>query len=307
MRHVAFAGLLLGLFSALVPGSQEADQRLTISIETDLVTLPVTVTDRHGQFVPGLTRDQFSVYDNGELQTIEFFTSEDMPATVGLVIDSSSSMRGRREEVTAAATAFAAWSHPLDELFTVNFNEAVWPGLPPHIAFAQNGEQLRAALAGAPAQGKTAVYDAIDRALDHLALGTRDRKVLVIVSDGGDNASSQTLGGVVEHARRANAVIYSVMLIDPDDRDARPDVLKKLARETGGSAFAPKRIQDVMDAFGRIARAIRSGYTIGFSPTGAPADGFRTIRVVANAGDGRRLNVRTREGYYAGRTPQTIR
>jgi Ca-activated chloride channel family protein len=127
------------------------------------------------------------------------------------------------------------------------------------------------------------------------------------VSDGGDNASSRTLGGVLERARRADAVIYSVMLVDPDNRDARPDVLKKLAGETGGAAFAPKRVQDVMEVFARIAREIRSGYTIGFSPSGTPDEGFHSVRVVVAADDGRQLTVRTRAGYYAGHTPHVVR
>lgn len=305
MRNPAFPVLIL-LTTALVSASRQNPPPI-ISIETNLVTLPVTVTDRHGRFVAGLTLDQFSVFDNNERQSIEFFSSDDMPATVGLVIDSSGSMRGHREHVTAAATAFVSLSHPLDELFTVNFNERVWPGLPPHLAFAENVGQLRAALAGAPAQGMTAVFDAVDSALDHLLLGTRDRKVLVLVSDGGDNASTQTLRGILERARRADAVIYSVMLVDPDNRDARPDILKKLARETGGAAFAPKRVQDVMEVFARIAREIRSGYTIGFSPSGEPDEGFHPIRVVAAADGGRQLTVRTRAGYYAGRTTHVVR
>jgi VWFA-related protein len=268
-------------------------------VQTNLVMLPVTVLDRRGVFVPGLTRENFTIYDNGTPRAIQFFTSEDLPATVGLVIDSSSSMYDRRDEVTAAATAFAGFSHPLDELFTMNFNERVWPGLPPKVAFAENVEQLRAALARAPAQGMTALYDAVDRALDHLQLGTHDRKILIVVSDGGNNAGRQTLDAVLEHARRAGAVVYSVMLFEPGDRDARPGVLKKLARETGGEVFWPKRVQDVMDAFTRIAREIRSGYTLGFSPPDTP-DGFRVVRVVVNVGDHRQLIARTRAGYYAG-------
>lgn len=308
MRRQTLVALGLTLAAVSVIGAQEGSQApVIISVETNLVTLPVTVVDRRGRFVPGLTRERFAVYDGGELQDIQFFTHEDTPATIGLVIDSSSSMRGRRDDVTAAATAFASLSHPLDQLFTVNFNEAVWPGLPRHVPFAESVDQLRAALAGAPAQGMTAMYDAIDRALDHLGYGTRDRKVLIVVSDGGDNASARTLAAVLEDARRADAVIYSVILADPDDVDARPDVLRKLSKETGGAAFAPRRVSDVMEAFGRIAQEIRSGYTIGFSPSYPGGDGFRPLRVVATSNDGRPLIVRTRAGYYAGHSPSVVR
>jgi len=309
MRPLAHVGLLLGLWIALASAAPQSktETRPTISVETDLVMLSVTVVDRHGAVIPGLTSEHFKVYDNGQPQAIEFFTNEDIPATVGLVIDSSSSMRGRREEVTAAATAFAAVSHPLDEFFTMNFNEAVWAGLAPAFAFAQNLEQLRAALARAPAQGLTALYDAVDRSIEHLQLGTRDRRVLIVVSDGGDNASSHTLDDVLEHARRTSTVIYVVMLFDPDDHDAKPGVLKALARETGGTAFAPKGAQDMMTIFTQMAREIRGGYTIGFSPPSASHDGFRTLRVVVDDPDHRQLIARTRGGYYAGHAARRVK
>jgi VWFA-related protein len=308
MKPLPYLGLFLGLCSAFASASpQENEPPVILSVETGLVTLPVTVIDRRGGFVTGLRQEDFTVYDNGERQTIQFFTSEDVPATVGLVIDSSSSMRGRREDVTAAAAAFAAMSHPLDEFFTVNFNEVVWPGLPPSVAFTEDADRLRAALSGAPAQGMTALYDAVDRALDHLQLGTRDRKALIVVSDGGDNASSQTLDAVVEHARRTSAVIYSVALFDADDHDARPRVLKKLARETGGEAYVPGRGDDVASSFAQIAREIRSAYTIGFVPPESPDSGFRSVRVIADAGDRRQFIVRTRAGYYAGPSARTVR
>jgi VWFA-related protein len=309
MRPPFYLGLLLGLWSALGLASpqQNVEPPPVISVRTDLVTLPVTVVDRHGAFVTGLRREDFTVYDSGEQQTIQLFTSDDVPATIGLLIDSSGSMRGRRDEVTAAAAAFAAMSHPLDEFFTLNFNEAVWLGLPFPLAFTEDAQQLRAALSAAPAQGMTALYDALDRALVHLQRGTRDRKALIVVSDGGDNASSQTLDAVLERARRASAAIYSVTLVDPDDRDARPRVLKTLARDTGARAFTPKRADEVRSAFAQIAREIRSAYTIGFVPTAAPGGGFRPVRVVADAGDGRQLLVRTRAGYYADPSPGTVR
>lgn len=248
----------------------------------------------------GLRPEHFTVYDSGEPQTIQVFTSDDVPATIGLVIDSSGSMRGRRSEVTAAAAAFADMSHPLDEFFTLNFNEYVWPGLPPDVAFTEDMDELSAALSAAPAYGMTALYDAVDRALDHLQLGRRDRKALIVVSDGGDNASSQTLDAVLAHARRAGAAIYSVTLDNLGDRDANPRVLKKLAGETGARAFTPGSADEVMRAFAQIAREIRSAYTIGFVPTATAAVGFRPVRVVVDAGDRRGLTVRTRAGYYAG-------
>jgi len=308
MKPLLSLTLGLALWSAVGASSPpQGDDHPILSVRTDLVTLPVTVVDRHGALVAALRREHFTVYDNGERQTIQFFTNEDLPATIGLVIDSSGSMRSHREEVTAAAAAFAAISHPLGEFFTVNFNEAVWLGLPPALPFTEDTGQLHAAVSAAPARGMTALYDAVDRALDHLQHGSRDRKALIVVSDGGDNASSRTLEAVVELARRTNAVIYSVTVFDPDNRDARPQVLKTLARETGGRAFTLRGGEGVTGSFAQIAREIRSGYTIGFVPADTSGDGFRPLRVVADAGDDRQLIVRTRAGYYAGPSRGPIR
>ena len=271
-----------------------------LSVKTDLVTLAITVVDRDGLFVAGLRPESFTVFDNGEPRPIEFFTTEDLPATVGLVIDSSGSMRGKREQVTAAAMAFAALSHPLDEMFTIDFNEKVWPGLPPALAFTADRDQLRAALADAPAEGMSAVYDAVDRALTHLARGTHDRKALIVVSDGGDNASARNVDDVLASARRSMAPIYAVTLYDPDDHDARPRMLKRLAHATGGEAFTPRGPADVVRAFEQIARELRSGYTVAIQPPDSVGAGFRSLRVLVDAGDGRRLVARTRAGYYAG-------
>jgi Ca-activated chloride channel homolog len=295
-----FFMLFLAAGTSVGPGlPQQEVAAPVLSIKTELVTLPVTVVDPHGGFVTGLRREDFTVYDEGEVQPIEFFTSDDRPATIGLVIDSSGSMRERRQDVTAAATAFAGLSHPLDEFFTVNFNEKVWLGLPHPLAFTEDAAQLRAVLAAAPASGMTALHDAVDRALDHLTRGTRERRALIVVSDGGDNASAHTFESVLQHARIADATIYTVTLADPDDREAKPRLMKSLARETGGGTFSPRRADDVRKAFEQIARDIRSGYTIGFS-TGDTAIGFHLVRVVADAGDRRALIARTRAGYYAG-------
>ena len=304
MSGPKYLSLVLALLAAA--GSASSQQRVdapVLSISTDLVSLTVTVVDRRGALVPDLRAEHFTVYDNDEPRPIQFFTSEDVAATIGLVVDSSGSMRGRRDDVTAAATAFADMSHPRDEFFTLNFNEAVWPGLPPQIAFTEDTGQLRAALSAAPAQGMTAVYDAVSRGLAHLRGGTRDRKALVVISDGGDNASRQTLDDVVENARMSDAVIYAVTFADPDNRDERRQVMKTLARDTGGGAFIVKNGKDVLQAFAQIAREIRSGYTIGFEPSDTSTGGFRSVRVVVHTGADDQLVARTRVGYYAGSSP----
>jgi VWFA-related protein len=278
---------------------QQVDAPPVLSITTNLVTLPVTVVDRRGNYVPGLRREHFTVYDNGVAQPIEFFASDDVPVTIGLVLDASGSMRARRAELTVAAVAFARTSHPLDEFFTVHFTDRVSLSLPAGVLFTSDPTLLAAAMSAAPARGMTALYDAVDRALDHLQRGSRERKALILVSDGADNASTRSLDAVLGHAQRTGAVVYAVALEDPDNRDARRGVLKTLARETGGRIFSTKRSGDLAPVFEQIAREIRSGYTIAFVPPDS-ATGFRTVRIVVDAGDARHLSARTRVGYYAG-------
>ena len=300
--------LLLTLGSIVAATSaQEPAGPPILSVRTDLVTLSVTVVDRRGALVTGLRREHFTVYDNGEPQTIQFFTSDDVPATIGLVLDSSGSMRGRRQEMTAVADALATMRQPLGEFFSLHFNETVWPGLPPSVGFTEDPERLRAALLATPAQGMTALYDALHRGLRHLEHGTRDRKALILVSDGGDNASEQTLAAVLELARRTEAVIYTVTLFESDNRDARPQVLRALARQTGGRVFVAKRPEDVTRAFAQIAREVRGGYAIGFAPAITAEGGFRSIRVLVDTGTHRQLIARTRAGYYAGPSRDTAR
>lgn len=299
-----FLAFVLVAGGTLVSGApqREGPSPPTIAVETSLVMLPITVVDERGRLVSGLPQDAFTVYDNGSPQAIALFTNQDLPAAVGLVIDSSSSMRTRREDVTVAAGAFAELSHPRDELFTVNFNDVVWLGLPPHLPFTDDHGQLLTALARAPAQGMTALYDGIDFALDRLERGTHERKVLIVVSDGGDNRSAHALEDVLGHARLARAIIYTIVLADPNDRDARPDVMKKLAKETGGDVFVPRERHEVAEAFSRIARETRAGYMIGYSPPDTAKAGFRSIRVAVETGSRHRLSARTRVGYYVGRS-----
>ena len=299
MKRLAPIAMLLALCGAASEARSRQEMPPILSARTDLVTLAVTVVDRHGARVGGLHAEHFTVYDGGETRPIQFFSSDRLPATVGLLIDCSGSMRGHQRQIIGAASAFTVMADEGDEFFTLNFNDVVWPGLPSPVAFTRNRELLQAALAAMPAQGRTALYDAVDRGLSQLEGGSRDRRALIIVSDGGDNASARTRDEVLAHARRASAVIYSVSILDPDNGEGRANVLKTLARETGGRAHTASGGDDVGLAFDDIAAEIRSGYTIGFVPVQATSAGFRSIRVVVDTGDRRRLTTRTRAGYYA--------
>lgn len=290
-----------GLRGAPVEATAQDQEPSFRSASSELVVLPVVVTERSGQYVPQLTRDDFTVYDNGRRMPLEFFSSEDTPVTVGLVIDSSSSMRLKLGQVVAAAMAFARSSNPEDEIFALYFNDAVHAALAgqPFLA-AGDTDGLRRALMALVPEGRTSLYDALIEGIDRLDAGTRARKVLVLISDGGDNASAASLDRVLDRARQSNAAIYTIGIYDDLDLDRNPGVLKKLARETGGERFLPRSAAPLLQACEHIAREIRSGYTLGYVPP--DRDGaFHQVRVEVATPPGRRFAVRTRPGYFAAR------
>lgn len=269
------------------------------SSRSELVVLHVSVVDRHAGLVPGLPRDAFSVFEDGRPQPIEFFDSEDTPVTVGLVIDNSGSMQPRRDAVIAAGMAFAASSHPADEVFTLNFNEQVWPGLPAGHAFTSDHDELRAALSRASARGQTAMFDGICTAMRHLDGGSKPRKVLIVVSDGADNASHKRFEDVLDEALRKDVVIYAIGIFDANTGDGKPRLLRKIAESTGGEAFFPERNDQITPVLEQIARDIRSSYTIGYVPPAGAHSGPRRVHVEVNPSDRRKLSVRTRSAYIA--------
>ena len=277
----------------------------TFTSQAELVVLHVTVKDRRGAYVTDLPKDAFRVFEDERPNPISVFTAVDSPVTVGLIIDSSGSMREGRNHVLAAATAFATASHPQDDLFAVTFSENVRDVLPPTSPFTSDPSVLQAALDRAiGAYGRTALYDAIRRGLAYVEGGRHPRRVLVLVADGGDNASAATFEQVLREAQASNAAIYAIGVVDPLDRNANRGRLRDLARSTGGEAFFPRRVEDVAEILRHIAEEIRHTYTLGFVPPDVSQDGaFHRLRVEVPAAD-RRLDVRTREGYRAsfGRT-----
>jgi len=276
----------------------------SIKVNVDMVVLRATAQDHKNILVSGLSQDDFQVYENGARQPIKYFSHEDIPVTVGLVVDNSGSMGPKRHDVIAAALAFARSSNPHDQMFVVNFNEKVSFGLPGNIAFTDQAAQLQLALSRVAADGETALYDAVAVALEHLKTGDRDKKVLIVISDGGDNASKHRLAEIMALAEKSSAIIYTIGIFDDQDVDRNPGVLKRLAKETGGEAFLPESLTEVAPICERIARDIRNQYTIAYVPTNRKLDGtYRVIKVNASVAGRGRLLVRTRTGYFAPASP----
>jgi VWFA-related protein len=270
----------------------------TLKLNADMVILSATVLNRHNALVSGLGKDDFQVYEDGVLQQIKHFSHEDIPVTAGILVDNSGSMAPKRDDVIAAALAFARSSNPQDQMFVVNFNDRVSFGLPANKPFTDRPEELQQALSGIRSIGQTSLYDGIAAALDHLKQGNRDKKVLVLISDGGDNASKHTLAQVIDMAKQSTAIIYTIGIFDERDGDQNPAVLKRFAKETGGEAFFPESSKDITSICEEIARDIRNQYTLTYIPTIASQDGrYRAIEVKAHTNSRGSLSVRTRAGY----------
>ncbi|HEX4076785.1 MAG TPA: VWA domain-containing protein [Candidatus Acidoferrales bacterium] len=286
---------------------RDAPSNAVLSEETRLVVVPVSVTDRQGHFVSGLKESNFRVYEDGKAQEIAVFRDADVPVTVGIVVDHSGSMEVKSDEVIQGATAFVEASNPQDKEFVVNFGKTVSFGLSANVPFTSNIAELRAALSTPSASGMTALYDAVAMALQHFQGSEVDKKVLLLISDGGDNASAHKLSQVLRMAQAANVVIYAIGLLDPFSADQNPDVLRKFARGTGGEVYFPNSTIEVVSVCVAIATDIRHQYTLAYAP---PENGgkrrYRRIHVVVHAPGRGRLFVRTRKGYFLSAGSSTV-
>lgn len=278
-----------------VPDSGEKD--FTIRSDVRLVLLDVSVKDAKGGFVSGLTKDNFTVFEDGKPQQITQFADQDVPVSVGLVIDESGSMRPKRPEVITAALTFVQASNPHDEAFVINFNDKVYHGLPDTVLFTDKIPLLRQALWATPPEGRTALYDAIFASLHQLDMGRRDKKTLVLISDGGDNISTHTKKDVEHKVDETVATIYTVGIFDENDPDRNPGILKWLANVSGGVAYFPQDLKDIVPVCRQIAKDIRNRYTIGYVPPDGRPGQVRHIKVAASSPEHGKLIVRTRTQY----------
>lgn len=284
--------LVIALAVAIDLGAQAR-----FATHSDFVVLHVAVTE-DGRYASGLQRDAFTVTEDDVRQPIAVFSGDEAPATIGLLIDDSASMHGMRSQVAAAVGTFVATSASADEIFALTFNDRVQPVLPASMQFTNNPDVLRIHLQNAiGARGRTALYDAVDAGIRYLAAGSHPRHALVIVSDGGDNASVSTSSDMQRALAASNIVVYAVVLRDPTSQDANPGLLKRLAKSTGGLSFAPHDDRGIIAALTAIAKDIRGTYTVGYAmPPGEP--GLRHVRVTVRH-DGRMLHARTRNEYLA--------
>ncbi|HVW77778.1 MAG TPA: VWA domain-containing protein [Alloacidobacterium sp.] len=274
----------------------------TFRRDVDEVVLNATVLDDHGHLVNDLKQDDFHVFEDGVQQTIASFQHQDIPVSMGIIIDNSGSMRDKRLAVNSAALDLVKASNPQDEAFIVNFSDEAFIDQD----FTSDINKLRDGLAHIDSKGGTALYDAVVASADQLAKNAkRPKQVLLIVTDGEDNASSLDLEQTIRRVQDLQGpVVYSIGLLFGDNgggREARraKRALQMLSNETGGIAYFPHSLNEVDEICSEVAHDIRNQYTIGYHSTKpASQGGYRIVKVVAAASGHGKLNVRTRSGYY---------
>ena len=280
------------------PESQQGDV-FVFKKEVDEVTLHATVVDDHNRLVTNLDRNDFVVFEDGKQQKITSFRREDIPVAMGIVIDNSGSMRDKRPAVNAAAINLVQSSNPQDKVFVVNFNEEYFLDQD----YTASVPKLKDALERIEARGGTALYDAVVASAGHLKKsGELEKKVLLVVTDGEDNASRESLEQAVRRLQEQNGpTVYTIGLLGDEHSKRARRALREMAEQTGGVAFFPKDLGEVNAITSQIAHDIRNQYTIQYkASTPQNVGGFRAVKVEAQAHGYKKLQVRTRSGYYAG-------
>src|SRR5262245_20270782 len=303
-RSIPVAVVIL-LAVAVALWAQQKEGPAIFTSDTRLVVCHTTVVDKTGHLVTTLTKDAFTVLEDGKPQAIKVFRREDIPVSLGLIVDISGSMRDKRAKVEAANVALIKDSNPDDEVFVVNFNDEAFLDLPHNKDFTNNLKELEEALTRVDSRGGTAMRDALRMSIDHMKeKAHKDKKALVVVTDGNDNSSVVTLESLVRAAQQSEVLVYGVGLLGEEERreaQRAQRALKSLAEATGGEVFFPKDLAEVDKIAHQVARDIRNQYTIEYTPTNTAMDGqFRKIEIKVNAPGNPR--VRTRSGYYENQT-----
>ena len=297
--------LMLGLWvlsaqTTSKPAKNDADTGLVFRADTRLVVLHTTVQDKRNRLVTDLPEESFRVYEDDVLQNLTLFRREDVPVSLGILVDNSGSMRDKRRKVNAAAVSFVKASNPQDEVFIVNFNDEAFLDSP----FTADLPRLQDGLQRIDSRGGTALYDAVSMSLDYMdEEAERDKQVLLVISDGEDNASRSTLENLVRRLQGSEqgTVIYAIGLLSEESRRSAKRAsraIQHIVKATGGAAFFPESVDEVDSLTQQVARDIRNQYTLAYSPSNLDRQGFRRVKVVL-AGKAKKYTARHRPGYFA--------
>ncbi len=310
MRSLLTILSVLVLLAVSLPMLSQNKQPGQISVDVNLVALPVSVVDKDGNALEGLTEKNFQVLEDKVPQEISLFKHEDIPVSLGLVVDSSGSMKSKKEKVHSAALSFVKESNPDDETFVVAFDAQAWL----QQDFTGSLGDLVDALDNLDPRLETALFDAVYLSVDHVKKGKLDKKALLVISDGEDNSSKWGYNKLLEHVRESKDItIYAIGIFDENDsrsgglfskspQKKAKDALNEIAGLTGGQAFFPKSIDEVAEICTRIARDLRNQYTVGYTPKNTKQDGsWRavTVNLVNPPKNAKSPKVNTRQGYFA--------
>jgi Ca-activated chloride channel family protein len=296
--NLFFAAVLGGVFAFAQTPPPQPDEPAIFTSDTKLVPLHVSVLDKNGKLITNLPQSAFKVFENNVEQPLKIFNREDVPVSMGIIIDNSGSMREKRPKVAAAALELIKESNPSDEVFIVDFNDVAYLDAP----FTNNIKKLEQVLDKIDTRGGTAMRDAISMSIDYAKEnGKKSKKVLLVITDGNDNTSNETLEQLYRKAHQSDVLIYCIGLLseeEPREAHAAKRALSELATVSGGLAYYPKSLSEVESITPQIAHEIRNQYILAYTPLNAALDGtFRAIKVTVKAPGN--PTVRTRNGYFA--------
>ena len=289
---------LAGLAVAQAPPQAPGDDVPLYRLDARLVLLHASVVDKNGKLLTNIPQSAFKIFEDGVEQPLRLFRREDVPVSMGIIIDNSGSMSNKRTRVAAAALELIKQSNREDEVFIVNFNDDTHFDQP----LTNDILKLEAGIARMEVRGGTAMRDALSRSIDYVKRnGKKDKKVLVVITDGNDNSSDTTLEQLLRKAQTSDVLIYAIGLLNEEEaREARAakKALQSLVEASGGEDYYPKSVSDVQEITPRVAHEIRNQYILGYTSSNQALDGtFRQVKVTVT-GFGR-PTVRTRNGYYA--------
>jgi Ca-activated chloride channel homolog len=296
MKRVAWIPVLFLVVLSLSAG-QESEFKLNVDV--DLVEVHVSVTDEHDRPIGNLTKDNFKLIEDGTLQQISVFKHEDLPVSLGLVVDNSRSIEPRKQRLDASAVSFVRKGNPEDETFIVHFDDEARLTQD----FTASIADLEKTLGSASPFGQTAIYDALILALDHMPKAKHTKQAILLITDGVDNVSKHTLAEAIDATKRAQVAVYTVGLLSVSGGQKAEDSLVRIAEASGGRAFFPQDVEQAQMAMERVARDLREQYTLGYFPTNPGRDGaWHSVRVEVTPPPGfpakGKLNANYRHGYY---------